>query len=305
MLHEGSHSEIQVLICKECCWPSNKPKMTNLKVIFRILVGVFCTSTLLGFVFLPTTAAAKRVALVIGNSQYEYAVELANPKNDAADMSKKLSDLGFEVVSGLDLDLRGMRNKVREFVRKLENSDVALFYYAGHGLQVNGRNYLAPVDARLQSYLDLEFESLPINLIVSAMERSAKTNLIFLDACRDNPLAKNLARSMGTRSGSVGRGLAKVGSGVGTLLSFATQPGNVALDGKGRNSPFTKALLKHLGTPGQGVTQDLVFVRRDVLRETDGNQSRAAELLGITRGKLRDRIATYDIRLESGVKIGE
>ena len=93
--------------------------MTNLKVIFRILVGVFCTSTLLGFVFLPTTAAAKRVALVIGNSQYEYAVELANPKNDAADMSKKLSDLGFEVVSGLDLDLRGMRNKVREFVRKL------------------------------------------------------------------------------------------------------------------------------------------------------------------------------------------
>lgn len=246
--------------------------MTKFNVIFRLLVGSFCLATLLGVVCLPSAAEAKRVALVIGNAQYEHAARLANPKNDATDMSRKLADLGFEVVSGLDLDLRGMRDKVREFARKLDGAEVALFYYAGHGLQVNGENYLAPVDAQLRSYLDLEFESLPINLIVSAMERSVKTNLVFLDACRDNPLADNLARSMGTRSGAVGRGLAKVGSGLGTLLSFATQPGNVALDGKGRNSPFTKALLKHLGTPGQGVSQDLVYVRREVLRETNGQQ---------------------------------
>lgn len=216
--------------------------------------------------------AAKRVALVIGNAAYENVVALRNPRNDAEDVSGKLEKLGFEVTVGTDLSLDAMRRKIREFVTTLPGSDVALFFYAGHGLQVDGKNYMAPLDARLTSYDDLEFEALPMELVLSAMERNSKTNLIFLDACRNNPLAENLARSMGTRSTAVGRGLAPVDTGVGTLISFATQPGNVALDGTGRNSPFTEALLRHLGRPGQDITRSMVDVRRDVLASTGGKQ---------------------------------
>jgi uncharacterized caspase-like protein len=216
--------------------------------------------------------AEKRVALVIGNSAYEHVPALANPKNDAADMAAKLESLGFEVVRGSDLSLADMRKTAREFTTKLDGADLALFFYAGHGLQVNGNNYMAPVDAKLASYDDLDYEVLPMDLIVGAMERKTKTSLVFLDACRDNPLAANLARSMGTRSSAVGRGLAKLGSGIGTLIAFATQPGNVALDGTGRNSPFTTALLKHLGTPGESITNELVLVRRSVLEATQGKQ---------------------------------
>jgi len=216
--------------------------------------------------------AERRVALVIGNSAYRHAPVLPNPRNDAADMAAKLKELGFEVVWGEDLDLGGVRSTIRNFIDRLEGADMALFFYAGHGLQVNGENYIAPVDAQLSSYLDLDFEAVPINLVLSAMERSTKINLVFLDACRDNPLVGNLSRSMGTRSAAVGRGLAKLGSGIGSLIAFATQPGNVALDGEGRNSPFTAALLRHLGTPDQDITRDLVQVRRDVLDSTSGKQ---------------------------------
>lgn len=229
-------------------------------------------TAILFFLAAGAAMADKRVALVIGNADYRHAAALANPKNDAVDMADKLAGLGFDVVRGIDLDFEGMRRTIRDFVNRLDGADMALFYYAGHGLQVNGSNYLAPVDARLSSQIDLDFEAIPINLILSAMERGTDVNLVFLDACRDNPLAANLARSMGTRSGAIGKGLAKIGSGVGSLISFATQPGNVALDGKGRNSPFTAALLDHLGTPGQDVTRDLIQVRRAVLEATGGKQ---------------------------------
>ena len=224
-------------------------------------------------IVLPSSAfAERRVALVIGNSAYQNVPELLNPRNDAADMAAKLQGLGFEVTAGNDLDLTAMRLKVRDFIKQLDGAQMAMLFYAGHGLQVNGVNYMVPVDAKLSSHDDLEFEALPMDLVLSAMERNAKVNLVFLDACRDNPLARNLARSMGTRSAAVGAGLARIGSGVGSLIAFSTQPGNVALDGAGRNSPFTAALLKHLGTPGQDITRDLVFVRRDVLEATGGKQ---------------------------------
>lgn len=227
---------------------------------------------LLTLAFSSVAIASKRVALVIGNAGYQHAPELANPHNDAKDIAAKLEGMGFDVVRGLDLSMSDTRNVVRDFILKLNQADVALFFYAGHGLQVNGQNYMAPVDAKLSSYDFLQFETLPINTVVEAMERNVKTNLVFLDACRDNPLAQNLARSMGTRSGNVGRGLAKLGSGIGTLIAFSTQPGNVALDGEGRNSPYTSALLKHLGTPGADITRDLVKVRNDVLAATNGKQ---------------------------------
>lgn len=236
--------------------------MHCLRMVLTIFLVLTCSQAL----------AEKRVALVIGNSAYQHVPMLPNPDNDAGDMAAKLKNLGFEVVVGRDLDLAGVRTTIRDFVAKLDGADLALFYYAGHGLQVNGENYIAPIDAKLLSYIDLDFEAVPMNLILSAMERETRVNLVFLDACRDNPLAVNLARSMGTRSSSIGRGLAKVGSGIGSLIAFATQPGNVALDGAGRNSPFTAALLRHLGKPGRDITRELTDVRRDVLDATDGKQ---------------------------------
>lgn len=216
--------------------------------------------------------AAKRVALVVGNSDYEHVARLANPVNDANDIADKLRQLGFEVIQGNDRTFPELRDDVRRFIAALTGADLALFYYAGHGLQVKGKNYVAPVDARLASYDDLAFEAMPIDFILSAMERKTKTNLIFLDACRSNPLARNLARSMGTRSADVGRGLARLSSGIGTLLAFSTQPGNVALDGTGRNSPFTRALVRHLGTPGEDITRTMRRVRADVIQATEGKQ---------------------------------
>ena len=217
-------------------------------------------------------AAAKRVALVIGNSNYQHVPELVNPKNDAEAVAAALARLDFEVIKGVDLNRSAFENKVREFSRAIRGADIALFYYAGHGLQVNGRNYLAPIETQLLDEADLDFEALRLQVVMSQMEREPRTNLVILDACRNNPLARNLARSMGTRSASIGRGLAPIESGVGTLIAFATQPGNVALDGKGENSPFTEALVKHLETPGEDIAVTLRRVRQDVIVDTNGAQ---------------------------------
>lgn len=198
----------------------------------------------------PHARAAKRVALVIGNSAYTHSTPLRNPSNDANAIAAVLKRLGFKVEKGVNVNRRELESKIRTFAKLARGADVALFFYAGHGLQVNGRNYLVPVDAKLPDEDDLEFETVRLETILTLMERERRTNLMFLDACRDNPLARNLARGMGTRSAAVGRGLAPVESGVGTLIAFATKPGSVALDGKGANSPFTRALLKHIETPG-------------------------------------------------------
>ena len=172
--------------------------------------------------------AERRIALVIGNSAYQNTAELKNPKNDAADMAASLRRLGFEVFEGHDLDKRSMERMIRQFGVKLSGADLALFFYAGHGVAIGGQNYLVPTDARLASEGDADFEGLPLTLVLKQMEREAKTSIVLLDACRDNPLARNLARTMGTRSSQVSQGLAEVRTGVGTLIGFSTQPGNVA-----------------------------------------------------------------------------
>jgi hypothetical protein len=176
------------------------------------------------------------------------------------------------VLDGRDLDKRAMERMIRQFGVMLSGADVALFFYAGHGVQVGNQNYLLPTDARLASEGDIDFETLPLMLVLKQMEREAKTSLVLLDACRDNPLAKNLARSMGTRSVQVRQGLAEVKTGVGTLIGFSTQPGNTAVDGKSRNSPYAGALLKHIEEPGKDISAILVSVRNDVLKATDGHQ---------------------------------
>ena len=218
--------------------------------------------------------AARRVALVIGNGAYSQAGTLTNPVNDATDMANALKTFSFEVILGLDLDRRSFDEKIRAFSKALEDADAAVLFYAGHGLQVAGHNYLVPVDAGLASERDLDFEAVSLDFVLKQMEvgREGKTNIVFLDACRDNPLSRNLARSMGTRSAAVGQGLAEVQTGVGTFIAYSTQPGNVALDGTGRNSPFTAALSSRVQETGRNLTALMIEVRKDVLKATGGRQ---------------------------------
>jgi uncharacterized caspase-like protein len=238
----------------------------------RFGLAVFVAALGMIFVSAATPALAeKRVALVIGNSGYENAAELSNPANDASDIGAALNDLGFEVVVGIDLDNRGMRDKVREFGSALRGADVAMLFYAGHAMQVNGRNYLAPVDTRLEYESDLDFETIPLQFIQRQMEREAKTQLIFIDACRDNPLTRSFQAA--SRSNGAGKGLAEEKlSTSGILIAFATSPDRVALDGRGRNSPFTRALLDNIRRPGIEISTLMTDVRVQVREDTNGEQ---------------------------------
>ena len=232
------------------------------------------TIALLAFLLiaLPSAAQAKRAALVIGNSAYMHADTLANPKNDASDFAGVLAKSGFEVIAAFDLDKASFERKIRDFAAALSDSDAGVFFYAGHGLQVAGRNYLVPVDAELATAESIEFEMVQLDVIQRIMERHTTTNILFLDACRNNPFARNLARAMGTRSVEIARGLAPVESGVGTLISFSTQPGNVASDGAGRNSPFAGALVKRVANSNEDLSAILIDVRNDVRKQTENKQ---------------------------------
>jgi uncharacterized caspase-like protein len=221
-------------------------------------------------VSLVPAAAEKRVALVIGNSAYENVPRLTNPSNDASDIAAKLKALGFDVVEGIDLGKRDMEKRIRAFAEQLSGADVGLFYYAGHGLQVDQRNFLAPTDAQLKTESDLDFEAVQLDLVLKQMVRNAATSIVFLDACRDNPLATTLAQV--GRSLDVGRGLARVEAAASMMIVYATEPGKVALDGTGRNSPFTGALLRHIDTEGASIGDVMIAVRNDVLSETGGKQ---------------------------------
>ena len=209
---------------------------------------------------------SERVALVVGNASYSHAPPLTNPRNDAEDMAAVLRRLGFSVAVGTDLGDAEMEAYVRAFSRQARAAEVALFFYAGHGLQVDGVNYLVPTDARLAAESDLPFEAVALDLVLKGM--GGGTNLAFLDACRDNPFARAW-RGAG-RSTSVGRGLSPVskpGTG-GLFIAFATDPDSTAEDGDGRNSPFTAALKEHIETAGLEVNRLLTQVRRTVLADT-------------------------------------
>lgn len=215
--------------------------------------------------------AGERVALVIGNGGYRHVPELPNARNDGRLVAAALKDLGFEVLEGIDVDMERTGELVRRFARRIDGAEVALFYYAGHGLQVNGENYLVPVDARLERPEDLDWETLPASRVVSLLDSRERTNIVILDACRNNPFARRLARGA-TRGIRVASGLADMRGGLGTLIAFATEPNDVALDGDGANSPFTEALVRHMREPGFEIRQLMTLVRRDVVQATDGEQ---------------------------------
>ena len=209
--------------------------------------------------------AATRVALVIGNGAYRAIPTLINPPNDAEDVAAKLKTLGFEVMTGVDLDQKSMERAIVEFSRAAESADVSLFYYGGHGLQVAAHNFLIPVDFDLHGEHDMYSHAVPLDEVLEALEQSGGVHLIFLDACRTNPLKDAPASAHA-------KGLARVGDAAGFLIAFATQPDNVTFDGAGRNSPFAKALLGHLGTVGQSISGTMIEVRKDVIAMTGGSQ---------------------------------
>jgi uncharacterized caspase-like protein len=206
----------------------------------------------LAFLMGSPAKADKRVALVVGNSSYRNITQLDNPRNDASLMAETLRSIGFELVGGralIDLDKASFDSAVQTFGNQLVAADVALFYYAGHGVQVRGSNYMVPVGANPTKEADVDFQMVDVALVLRQMEGSGtRLNLVILDACRNNPLA---GRGLRSTDG----GLAQMRAPEGTLISYATQPGSVAQDGDGGNSPYTKALAQTIRRAGLDIFQ--------------------------------------------------
>jgi Caspase domain/Putative peptidoglycan binding domain len=217
--------------------------------------------------------ADKRVAFVVGNGAYKNVAALPNPPIDAKAMAAVLRNVGFDVVEGSNLTRDTMTERLLEFGKKAQGADVAVFFYAGHGIAIDGTNYLLPVDADIKSEMDVKLgAAINIDLTLDQTMSDAKVKLVFLDACRDNPFAAKI-KSTATRSVSVQSGLAEMKSGEGTLIAFATGPGQTALDGQGgANSPFTRALIANITQPGIEIQQAMTKVRAQVNDETNKGQ---------------------------------
>jgi tetratricopeptide (TPR) repeat protein len=207
----------------------------------------------------------RRVALVIGNGAYTNAPPLKNPPNDARDMAVTLKTLGFEVSSGVNLSQRDMKRLIREFGQKLKAGGNGLFYYAGHGVQARGRNYIIPVDADIQSEVEAEDAGVDVSLVLGYMDDAQNgLNIVILDACRNNPFARSFR--------SASDGLAQVDAPTGTLIAYATAPGRVAADGVGLNGLYTSELLKAMRLPGLSATDMFMQVRSEVMKRTGNKQ---------------------------------
>jgi uncharacterized caspase-like protein len=216
--------------------------------------------------------ANKRVALVIGNSAYQHVPKLPNPANDADAVGILFKNAGFDSVEmHQNLDVNDMRRAVGDFSNQARDADIAVIYYAGHGIEAGGVNYLIPVDASLRRDIDVEEETVSLDRLLQVMEPARRLRLVILDASRNNPFAKSMARTMASHA--IGRGLGRVEPATwDTLVAFATRAGSTAADGEGAHSPYTTALLKHLVTPGLDVRLAFGRVRDDVLRSTGNKQ---------------------------------
>ncbi|WP_334366064.1 caspase family protein [Bradyrhizobium sp. AZCC 1578] len=216
--------------------------------------------------------AEKRVALILGNSAYQNVAPLTNPVNDSSKIAATLKDAGFDVVdSRRDLPAAETRRALRDFADRARDADIAVVYYAGHGIEVDGANYLIPVDARLERDTDIYDEGLSLDRILIAIEPAKKLRLVILDACRDNPFARTMKRTIASRA--IGQGLAKVEpTSPNVLIAYSAKAGSTAADGDGKNSPFTSALSNHLTKPGLDVRRAFGFVRDEVLKTTNNRQ---------------------------------
>jgi len=216
--------------------------------------------------------AEKRVALVLGNSAYQNVPPLANPVNDAALMADTFKKAGFDLVElKQNLTVQETRRVLRDFTDKTSDADIAVIYYAGHGIEVDGSNYLIPVDAKLERDSDVYDEAFSLDRILATVEPAKRLRLVILDACRDNPFAQKMKKSIATRS--IGRGLAKIEpESSNTLIAYSAKAGSTAQDGAGKDSPFTTALANHLTTPGLDIRRAFGFVRDDVLKTTNNRQ---------------------------------
>ncbi|MCP3470326.1 caspase family protein [Bradyrhizobium sp. CCGUVB1N3] len=216
--------------------------------------------------------AEKRVALVIGNSAYKSAPRLTNPVNDATLVGDMFKKAGFELVDiKLDLNAAEMRRALRDFGGKAREAEVAVVYYAGHGIELDGTNYLIPTDATLETDSDVLDETLPLDRALFAVEPAKQLRLVILDACRDNPFSKTMKRTIAARA--IGRGLAKVEpTSPNTMIAFAAKAGSTASDGDSKNSPFAAALVERLPSPGLDLRKAFGFVRDDVLKNTGYKQ---------------------------------
>lgn len=221
----------------------------------------------------------RRIALVIDNGAYENIAQLPNPANDGRTIARALRGMGFEVIEGIDLKQDAMRRTINDFLRGATNARIALAFYAGHGIQIDGKNFLLPVDVKLDGKDGLTAGMTEVDQMLAGLDDQLRTNIVVLDACRNNPAIQPTASADATRSVTVRSGLAAPSGlgkgatiGAGTLLAFATAPGQVALDGVGENSPFSLALARHLATPGLEVQQMLTRVRAEVVATTNNAQ---------------------------------
>jgi uncharacterized caspase-like protein len=234
---------------------------------------VFSLLLLTGWCLSGSSALAeKRVALIIGNSAYEKVARLPNPANDASLIAETFKSAGFDSVElRRDLKISDMRRALRDFIDKAREADVAVIYYAGHGIEVDGTNYLVPVDAVLERDVDIFDEALSLDRVLISVEPAKQLRLVILDACRDNPFTRSMKRTLASRA--VGRGLAKVEpTSPNTLIAYASKAGSTASDGDGKNSPFTTALVKHVTKPGLDLRKAFGYVRDDVLKSTGNRQ---------------------------------
>jgi uncharacterized caspase-like protein len=236
-------------------------------------IGVFAALLLILAAAHPTSASAeRRVALVIGNSTYQNVPKLLNPVNDARAVATLLKNAGFDVVeSRSDLGIAAIKRAIRDFSGVVLDADIGVVYYAGHGIEVDGTNYLIPVDAALERDIDVDDEAVSVDRVLKGLDPVRRLRLVILDACRDNPFTRTMKRTIASRS--IGRGLAKVEPTTSdTLIAFAAKAGSTALDGNGKNSPFTSALLKYLAAPGLDLRIAFGRVRDDVMKATSNQQ---------------------------------
>ena len=236
-----------------------------------LILGLGVIALLMGFAAAPASADGKRVALVVGNSAYRNVPELPNPANDAGDVAAALNRLGFSVTLIANASFEEMRRGLIALGREAAGADMAVMYFAGHGMEMSGENWLIPIDAELKKDIDAENEAISLRSVMLHVSNTTSLGLVVLDACRNNPFAAKMHRALALRAATAG-GLGRIEPVGNVLVAYAARDGTTALDGDGRNSPFTTALLHNIETPGIEVTFMFRNVRDDVMEATRNEQ---------------------------------